>query len=72
MSGYDLLKEVRADPGLKQTPFILVTAESKIENVIAARKAGVSNYIVKPFNVQTLKAKIDSVFAVGPQYNQIG
>jgi two-component system, chemotaxis family, chemotaxis protein CheY len=50
----------------------LVTAESKIENVIAARKAGVSNYIVKPFNVQTLKAKIDSVFAVGPQYNQIG
>jgi two-component system chemotaxis response regulator CheY len=62
MTGYDLLQEVRADPGLAQTPFIMVTAESKTENVIAAKKAGVSNYIVKPFNAQTLKTKIDSVF----------
>jgi two-component system chemotaxis response regulator CheY len=62
MTGYELLKEVRGDPGLSKTPFIMVTAESKTENVIAAKKAGVDNYIVKPFNAQTLKAKIDAVF----------
>ena len=62
MTGYDLLKEVRSDPDLKSTPFIMVTAESKTENVIAAKKAGVNNYIVKPFNAQTLKTKIDAVF----------
>ena len=62
MTGYELLKEVRADPGLNKTPFIMVTAESKTENVIAAKKAGVNNYIVKPFNAQTLKTKIDAVF----------
>jgi two-component system, chemotaxis family, chemotaxis protein CheY len=62
MTGYDLLKEVRADPGLGTVPFIMVTAESKTENVIAARKAGVNTYIVKPFNAQTLKSKIESVF----------
>lgn len=62
MTGYELLKEVRSDESLSRTPFIMVTAESKTENVIAAKKAGVSNYIVKPFNAQTLKAKIDAVF----------
>jgi two-component system chemotaxis response regulator CheY len=62
MTGYELLKHVRADPGLTKTPFIMVTAESKTENVIAAKKAGVNNYIVKPFNAQTLKGKIESVF----------
>ncbi len=62
MSGFDLLQHVRADPNLNQTPFIMVTAESKTENVIAAKKAGVNNYIVKPFNAQTLKAKIEAVF----------
>jgi two-component system chemotaxis response regulator CheY len=62
MSGYDLLREVRNDPELAQTPFIMVTAESKTENVIAAKKAGVSNYIVKPFNAQTLRNKIEAVF----------
>ncbi|OYU78683.1 MAG: two-component system response regulator [Alphaproteobacteria bacterium PA3] len=61
MTGYELLREVRADEILKPTPFIMVTAESKTENVIAAKKAGVNNYIVKPFNAQTLKAKIASV-----------
>jgi two-component system, chemotaxis family, chemotaxis protein CheY len=61
MTGYELLREVRADDVLKQTPFIMVTAESKTENVIAAKKAGVNNYIVKPFNVQTLKSKMVSV-----------
>ena len=62
MTGYDLLKEVRADPALGKTPFIMVTAESKTENVIAAKKAGVDNYIVKPFNAQTLLNKIAAVF----------
>ena len=62
MTGYELLKEVRADPGLSKTPFIMVTAESKTENVIAAKKAGVNNYIVKPFNAQTLQSKIEAVF----------
>jgi two-component system chemotaxis response regulator CheY len=63
MSGYELLRELRNDPGLKRTPFIMVTSESKTENVIAAKKAGVDNYIVKPFNAHTLKAKIETVFA---------
>ena len=62
MTGYELLKEVRADPGLSKTPFIMVTAESKTENVIAAKKAGVNNYIVKPFNAATLKTKMEAVF----------
>jgi two-component system, chemotaxis family, chemotaxis protein CheY len=63
MTGYDLLVQVRADPALAATPFIMVTAESKTENVIAAKRAGVNNYIVKPFNAQTLLAKIEAVFS---------
>jgi two-component system chemotaxis response regulator CheY len=66
MTGYDLLKEVRADAELAAIPFIMVTAESKTENVIAAKKAGVNNYIVKPFNAQTLQTKIEAVFSVAP------
>ncbi len=61
MTGLQLLREVRADAKLKSVPFIMVTAESKSENVIAAKEAGVSNYIVKPFNAETLKAKMVSV-----------
>ncbi len=61
MSGFELLKKVRSDPETCDTPFIMVTAESKTDNVIAAKKAGVSNYIVKPFNAQTLKSKIEAV-----------
>ncbi|MCB1832928.1 MAG: response regulator [Geminicoccaceae bacterium] len=64
MTGLDLLRQVRADDSLKATPFIMVTAESKTENVIAAKEAGVNNYIVKPFNAETLKGKIASV--LGP------
>ena len=60
MTGYQLLKEVRSDGKLTQTPFIMITAESKTENVIAAKKAGVNNYIVKPFNAATLKTKMCS------------
>src|SRR5215470_5606917 len=58
ITGLDLLKRVRADEKLKRIPFIMVTAESKTENVVAAKQAGVSNYIVKPFNSETLRAKI--------------
>ena len=61
MTGLQLLKEVRADIKLKSTPFIMVTAESKTENVVAAKEAGVNNYIVKPFNAATLKTKLVSV-----------
>ena len=62
MTGYDLLQQVRGDKSLAETPFIMITAESKTENVIAAKKAGVNNYIVKPFNAETLKSKIEAVF----------
>ena len=61
VTGLELLREVRADPRLWQTPFIMVTAESKTENVVAAKEAGVSNYIVKPFNAETLRGKIEKV-----------
>lgn len=61
MTGYELLKEVRSDSQLKAMPFIMVTAESKTDNVIAAKKAGVNNYIVKPFNAATLKQKLSAV-----------
>jgi two-component system chemotaxis response regulator CheY len=64
MTGYELLRHVRADNELKETPFIMVTAESKTDNVIAAKKAGVNNYIVKPFNALTLKTKIEAVCGV--------
>ena len=66
MTGYDLLKEVRASPEFSNTPFIMITAESKTENVIAAKKAGVNNYIVKPFNAATLKTKMEAVFPDRP------
>ena len=61
MTGLQLLKEVRSDIKLKAVPFIMVTAESKTENVVAAKQAGVNNYIVKPFNAATLKGKIAAV-----------
>lgn len=64
MTGLDLLKEVRSDIKLKDTPFIMVTAESKVENVVTAKSAGVNNYIVKPFNADTFKTKLVSV--LGP------
>ena len=62
MSGYELLKKLRTNEKTKTLPFIMVTAESKTDNVIAAKQAGVSNYIVKPFNAETLKMKIEAVF----------
>jgi len=63
MTGLELLQEVRQDSRLKSLPFIMITAESKTENVVAAKQAGVSNYIVKPFNAETLREKIEKVLA---------
>lgn len=59
MTGYDLLKTIRDEKN--DVPFIMVTAESKTENIVAAKSAGVNNYIVKPFNADTLKSKISAV-----------
>ncbi|MBX3504874.1 MAG: response regulator [Parvibaculum sp.] len=61
MTGYELLQKVRADETLKSLPFVMVTAESKVENVVAARQAGVNNYIIKPFSAEVLKAKLKTV-----------
>ena len=62
MSGFELLQKIRAaDEPLKTVPFIMVTAESKPENIIKAKQAGVNNYIVKPFNAETLKTKMSAV-----------
>lgn len=59
MDGLELLKQVRALPQFKATPFIMVSGEARADVVIAAKKAGVSAYIVKPFTAQTLKGKIE-------------
>ncbi len=61
MTGLELLKAVRADAKLKHMPFLMVTAEAEKENIIEAVKAGVSNYIVKPFTGQALKEKLDKI-----------
>lgn len=61
VSGIELLKMIRANDNFKTVPFIMVTAESKAENVIAAKQAGANNYIVKPFNAATLKQKLGMV-----------
>ncbi len=61
MTGLELLKKVRANEKTKHLPFIMVTAESKTENVLEAKKQGVNNYIIKPFNAETLKAKMTAV-----------
>ena len=62
MQGIDLLRAVRADPKLKELPVLMVTAESKREQIIEAAQAGVNGYIVKPFTAQTLKEKIEKIF----------
>jgi two-component system chemotaxis response regulator CheY len=61
MTGIELLKAVRADEDLKTTPFLMVTAEALQDNVITAVKAGVSNYIVKPFTAEVLNDKIKKI-----------
>ena len=62
MSGLDLIKKMRADERFKQTPFLMITAEAEQGNVVIAVKAGVSNFIVKPFNEAVLKDKIAKIF----------
>jgi len=62
MSGIDLLKTVREDPNIKQIPVLMVTAEAKREQIIAAAQAGVNGYVVKPFTATVLKEKIDKIF----------
>lgn len=61
MTGLDLLKCVRANAPTAKLPFIMVTAEARTENVVAARQAGVNNYIIKPFTQAVLKQKIAAV-----------
>jgi two-component system chemotaxis response regulator CheY len=63
MTGIELVQEVRKDPQLKHIPILMVTAEAKKENVLMAIKAGVNNYIVKPFTAETLKDKIEKIFS---------
>jgi two-component system, chemotaxis family, chemotaxis protein CheY len=62
MTGLDLLKNIRADERFKKLPFLMITAEAEQSNVVIAVKAGVSNFIVKPFSIATLKEKIDKIF----------
>ncbi len=62
MSGLDLLKKVRADERLKNMPVLMVTAEAKREQIVAAAQAGVNGYVVKPFTAAVLKEKIDKIF----------
>jgi len=61
VTGLELLQRVRADAETKATPFVMVTAEAKAENVVAARQAGVNNYVIKPFTLAVLKQKLSSV-----------
>jgi two-component system chemotaxis response regulator CheY len=62
MDGLTLLQNVRADPKLKGLPFLMITAEAKKENIIAAAQAGASGYIVKPFTAATLQEKLEKIF----------
>ncbi len=62
MTGLELLKAVRSSDKWKEMPFLMVTAEALQENIVAAIKAGVSNYVVKPFDAKTMEAKMDKIF----------
>ncbi len=63
MTGIELVQAIRSDEKLKHLPILMVTAEAKKENVLMAIKAGVNNYIVKPFTAETLKEKIEKIFS---------
>ena len=71
MSGIDFLRACRADPNFKMLPFMLVTAESEQKQILEAAKAGVSDYVVKPFNSATLKSKLEKVYAKVAQNQQL-
>jgi two-component system, chemotaxis family, chemotaxis protein CheY len=66
MQGVELLRQVRADERMKKLPVLMLTAEAKREQIVAAAQAGVSGYVIKPFTAATLKEKIDKIFAVKP------
>ena len=66
MQGVELLREVRADERMKQLPVLMLTAEAKREQIVAAAQAGVSGYVIKPFTAATLKEKIGKIFGVKP------
>ncbi|MFZ4831956.1 chemotaxis response regulator CheY [Rouxiella sp. Mn2063] len=62
MDGLDLLKTIRADAALSKMPVLMVTAEAKKENIVAAAQAGASGYVVKPFTAATLEEKLSKIF----------
>jgi len=62
MTGIDLLKTIRSDGSLKDVPVLMVTAQSKKENILEAVQAGVNNYMIKPFNAKTLEEKLRKIF----------
>jgi two-component system chemotaxis response regulator CheY len=62
MNGFELLKNIKAEPALKDIPVLMVTAEAKKENIIAAAQAGASGYVVKPFTAATLDEKLSKIF----------
>ena len=66
MQGVELLREVRADERMKKLPVLMLTAEAKREQIVAAAQAGVSGYVIKPFTTATLKEKIGKIFGVKP------
>ncbi len=70
MTGIELLQAIRTDASLKHLPVLMVTAEAKKENIIAAAQAGASGYVVKPFTAATLDEKLKKIFAVFPQLNK--
>jgi CheY-like chemotaxis protein len=63
ISGYDMLRHIRADPDLRRVPFIMATTETMMQKAIAAKTAGVSGYLIKPFSPGTLQRTIDSVLS---------
>ena len=62
MQGIDLLRAIRADANLKHIPVLMVTAEAKKEQIVAAAQAGVNGYVIKPFTAATLKEKLAKIF----------
>lgn len=62
MTGFDLLRTVRADPEISHIPILMVTAEAKRDQIVAAAQAGVNGYVIKPFTAVVLKEKIDKIF----------
>lgn len=63
MSGYELLTRIRSNPAISETPFVMITAETRRENVLAAKSAGADSYIIKPFTAEILRGKLEAVGA---------